>query len=309
MSHSRRIIVTGATGLIGRSLCQQLIFRGDQVVVFSRNPSEARARVAGASEYVAWSPNAVGEWEQELARADAVVHLAGASIAGQRWSESYKREILESRVQGTRGIVDAIERSTTRPDVLVNASGVDYYGDKGEATVDESAAPGTGFLSQVCIAWEREALRAEQFGVRTVVLRTGIVLDKSEGALAKLLLPFQLGVGGPVLPGSQWWSWIHRDDLVGLILLALDQEQARGPLNGTAPEPLRNRDFSAILGQVLNRPSWAPVPAFALKVLIGEMAVPLLIEKQRAIPRKALELGYQFRYAQLAPALRAALDG
>ena len=305
MSEPRRVIVTGATGMIGRALCRALISRDYAVVIFSRDPDAAQAQIPDGAAYVRWTPGAVGDWAGHLDGAYGVVHLAGAPIAGRRWSASYKREILESRVQGTRSIVDAIARADRRPQVLVSASGVDYYGDQGERTVDEQIAPGAGFLSQVCIAWEREALRAEELGIRTVVFRIGIVLDKAEGALAKLLPPFHLGVGGPILPGTQWWSWIHRDDLIGLLLAALEDKRMRGPFNATAPEPVRNRDFAAILGRLIRRPSWAPVPGFALRILLGEMASPLLIEKQRALPKRALELGYQFRYPQLEPALRS----
>lgn len=307
MGDTRRVVVTGATGLIGRALCHTLIERGYQVIVLSRSPHAAERAVPGAAGYVSWSPGPPGAWATALEGAYGVVHLAGASIAGQRWDAAYKHAILESRVSGTRGIVSAIGQVQTRPEVLVCSSGVDYYGDCGDTPVDETTLAGIGFLSQVCVAWELEASRAEPLGVRTCMLRTGIVLDREEGALAKLLLPYQLFVGGPVLPGTQWWSWIHLDDIVGLIMLALENPQASGAINATAPNPERNRDFSAILGRVLGRPSWAPVPRFALELLLGEMAAPLLIEKQRALPKKALELGYEFRYPQLEPALRAAL--
>lgn len=308
MNPLRRVIVTGATGMIGRSLCQKLAERDYQVVVFSRNPETARRAVPNASEYVAWAPGEPGAWAAAIEGAYGVIHLAGASIAGQRWDSAYKQEILGSRVKGTRGIVRAIELARHRPEVLVCSSGIDYYGDKGDTPIDESAAPGNGFISQVCIAWEREAQRAESLGVRTSMMRTGIVLDKHDGALAKLLLPFQLCVGGPVLPGSQWWSWIHLDDVVGMLLLALEHPQARGPFNTTSPEPERNRDFSTILGRVMRRPAILPIPGFALELLLGEMAAPLLIEKQRALPKKALELGYQFAYPHLEQALRATLQ-
>jgi uncharacterized protein (TIGR01777 family) len=305
MAEARRVVITGATGLIGRALCRELIGRGYQVTIFSRSPEAARARVPDAAAYVQWAPGPPGAWAAYLDGAYGIVNLAGASIAGQRWSPAYKREILESREQGARGLVDAMAGVQVRPRVLVSASGVDYYGDRGETTVDEQAPPGTSFLPQVCVVWEREALRAEEFGVRTAVFRIGIVLDKEEGALAKLLPPFQFGVGGPILPGTQWWSWIHRDDVVGLMLAALEDERMRGPFNATAPEPARNRDFAATLGRVMGRPSWAPVPTFALQLLIGEMARPLLIEKQRALPARALELGYRFCYPQLELALRS----
>lgn len=308
MSDTRTVVVTGATGLIGKALCGALHDRHYRVIVLSRSPEEARRRVPGAAAYLAWSAGEPGAWAVALDGAYGVVHLAGAPIAGKRWDAAYKHELLQSRVAGTRGIVAAIEGCRVRPQVLVSSSGVDYYGDCGETSVDERTPAGSKFLAQVCVAWEREAQRAEGFGVRTALMRTGIVLDQHEGALAKLLLPFQLGVGGPMLPGTQWWSWIHRDDVVGMILMALEDPRARGAFNTTAPHPERNRDFVAALGRVLRRPALIPIPAFALDMLLGEMARPLLIEKQRALPNHALELGYQFAYPQLEPALRATMS-
>jgi hypothetical protein len=304
---TRRIVITGATGLIGRAICTRLMRRGDQLVIFSRDPQSARTTIPGAAQYVAWRPEETGPWAAAIDSADAVVHLAGASIAGKRWTPEYKREILESREIGTRGIVNAIAAAASPPKVLVSASGVDYYGPRDDTPIDESAPAGTGFLSQVCIAWEQAALRAAPLGVRTSVIRTGIVLDRHEGALAQLILPFSLGLGGPILPGDQWWSWIHLDDLVALYMLALDDVRASGAFNGAAPEPVRNREFAATLGRVLRRPAILPLPLFPLTILLGEMAKPLLVEKQRAIPRKALELGFTFRYPTLEPALRATL--
>jgi uncharacterized protein (TIGR01777 family) len=200
--------------------------------------------------------------KRALETVDAVVHLAGASIAGRRWTPAYKREILESRTLSTRALVDAMARALQRPSVFVCASGIDYYGPRGDEPVDESAPPGRSFLAQVCVAWEGEACRAADLGVRTVMIRTGIVLDRREGALARLLLPFQLFVGGPILPGTQWWSWIHLDDEVGLILRCIDDERASGPFNGVAPEPQRNRDFSATLGTG----AWSTVVAAAARI-------------------------------------------
>ena len=302
----RRICVSGATGLIGRALCAALIARGDQVTVLTRDPALAPQRVPGARDYLAWHPADDGPWAAAVAASDAVVHLAGAPIAGRRWSPAYQREIRDSRVVGTRGIAAALARAG-RASVLVSASGVDYYGDCGDRTVDERSPAGRGFLADVCVAWEAEALRARAAGVRVCVIRTGIVLDRDDGALARLLLPYRLGLGGPVLPGTQWWSWIHRDDVVGMILLALDDARAEGPLNGTAPHPVRNREFSDTLARVLRRPALLPLPEFAARLALGAMARPLLIEKQRALPRAAEALGYVFRYPTLEPALRAAL--
>ncbi len=307
MTTAKKIIVTGATGMIGRALCRRLIARGDTVTIFSRRPDAARVAIPGAAHYVAWDATSGGAWEATLDDADAVVHLAGASIAGRRWNAAYKREILESRTRSTRTLVTAMARTSHRPRAFVCASGIDYYGPHGDEPVDENTAPGHTFLAQVCVAWEGEARRAEELGIRTTLIRTGIVLDRYEGALARLLLPFQLFVGGPILPGTQWWSWIHLDDETGLLLRLIDDQDAHGPFNAVAPEPQRNREFSATLGRVLGRPSWLPLPGFALQVLLGEMAPALLIERQRVLPSRTLALGYRFAYPTLEPALRAVL--
>lgn len=307
MSEAKRVVLTGATGLIGGRLFRALRERGYEVVVFSRDPAAARRRLPGAADYVAWSPAESGPWAGAIDGAHAVVHLAGAPISqgliGVRWTEAYKREIVSSRVVGTRGIVAAIAAAARRPSVLVNASAVGYYGPGDDAPRDEAAPPGDDFQGRLCAAWEREAARAEELGVRVVRVRTGIVLDPKEGALGQLLLPFRLRVGGPILPGSQYYSWIHPDDELGLLLLALEDERLRGPLNATAPSPVTNRDFCATLGRVLGSPSWLPVPAFAMRLLLGEMA-DLVVKGVRVLPRRAEELGYQFRFPTLELALR-----
>lgn len=304
---TRRIIVTGATGLIGRKLVQSLRERGDQVVIFSRNPQRAARDLPGAADYVAWQPADDGPWAAEVARADAVVHLAGAPISqgliGQRWTSAVKQEILNSRVVGTRGIVRAMAAAPQRPAVLVSASAVGYYGPSDDHPLDESANPGHDFLARVCVAWEAEARKAADLGVRTVLLRTGLLLDPSSGVLPQIMMPFKLRSGGPVLPGTQVYSWIHPDDEIGLILLALDNPAVHGPLNATAPHALTNREFSEVLGKVLDSPSWLPVPEFSLRLVLGEMA-DLVVRGQRAVPAQALHYGYRFRFETLEAALR-----
>jgi uncharacterized protein (TIGR01777 family) len=307
MADIKRIVVTGATGLIGKAVCKRLVARGDQVVVFSRDPQKARGAVPGAAEYVAWTPAEQGPWAAAVDGADGVIHLAGASIAGKRWDEAYKREIRDSRVLGTRGIVNAIRQAKVKPKVLVSGSAVGYYGPRDDTKLDEAAAPGRDFLASVCVDWEREAARATELGVRTALVRTGIVLDKREGALAQLLLPFSLFAGGPVLPGTQWWPWIHLADEVGIILFALDDDRVSGPINATAPAPETNRAFSAALGRAIGRPSWAPLPGFALRIMLGEMADALLIAGQRVVPVKAQSLGYKFQFTDAEQAMRAIL--
>lgn len=304
MMDQKRVVVTGATGLIGKALCRVLLQRGYEIRVFSRKPEAARAVVPGAAAYVAWQPGETGPWAAAIDGAYAVINLAGASIAGRRWTDRYKREIRDSRIIGTRGLVNAIAAAESRPRVLINPSGIDYYGDRGDTPLDENAEPGSGFLAQVCVEWEREASRAEEYGVRTVVVRNGIVLARGEGALSRLLLPFKLFVGGPILPGTQWWSWIHLADQIGITILALEDERVRGPINATAPQPQTNREFSRTLGRVLRRPALVPVPGFALRILLGEMADVLLIQSKRVLPEKARALGYEFKYPTSEEALR-----
>lgn len=306
MADARRVVVTGATGLIGKAVCAALRERGYSVVVFSRDPDGARRAAPGAVEYVAWEPAESGPWAAAIDGAYGVISLAGASIAGKRWTEEWKREIRRSRVVGTRGLVEAMRAAARKPRVFVSGSAVGLYGPRDDTALDEGAAPGDDFLAGVVKEWEAEALRTEEFGVRTALIRTGIVLDRDEGALPRMTLPVKLFVGGPVLPGTQWFPWIHLADEVGLILLALEDGRARGPLNAAAPQPQTNRDFYRTLGRVLRRPIWAPVPGFALRVIVGE-AGALLTTGQRVIPKKPLELGYQFQYPTSEGALRQIL--
>lgn len=307
MTMAKRVVVTGATGLIGKALCRALIERGDQVVVFSRDPDSARSKVPGATEYVTWTPETNGPWAGAIDGADAVVHLGAASLFEKRWSESFKREIRESRVNGTNGIVNAIVRAERKPGVLVSASAVGIYGPRTHEKLDEDATLGDDFLAGVAKDWEAEAKRAEPY-TRVVLLRTGIVLDRNEGALKQLMLPFQFGVGGPVLPGTQWLSWVHRDDEVGIILKALDDVTISGPLNATAPNPQTNAQFSRVLGETIGRPAWIPVPGFAVRAVIGE-ASETVTTGQYVVPKKALEHGYAFMFETSAAALQDLLGG
>lgn len=306
MADTRRVIVTGATGLIGRRLCEELKSKGYQIVIFSRDPQKARRSLPGATEYVAWTPAESGPWASAIDGAHAVIHLAGAPILGKRWSEAYKAEIVNSRIIGTRGIVNAMRAAQSKPRVFVSGSAVGYYGARDDTKLDENATPGSDFLAQLAVDWENEATKAEGLGIRTVLVRTGIVLDPKEGALPQMSLPFRFYGGGPILPGTQWFPWIHVDDEVGLIMLALEDERVRGPLNASAPEPQTNHDFSKTLGKVMGSPSWFPVPGFGLRLLLGEVAA-MLTEGQRVIPKKALDLGYQFKYPTSEQALRQLL--
>jgi uncharacterized protein (TIGR01777 family) len=251
-----------------------------------------------------WDPEGGPAPAEHLAGRDAVVHLAGESIS-QRWNAEAKERIRRSREQGTANLVAGLRAADPRPATLVSSSAVGYYGSRGDEELDEDSAPGTGFLPDICVAWEREAAAARELGLRVVIPRTGVVLDKSGGALATMLPIFRLGAGGPVAGGDQWLPWIHADDIVGLYLAALDDPRYDGPLNATA-EPVRNKEFSKALGHALHRPAVAPVPGFAVRLLYGDMA-SLVTDGQRAVPRRARELGFAFRHPDLDEALRSAV--
>ena len=292
-----KIAITGATGFIGQALGRDLASAGHSVLALTRNPDAVRRPSEPGIEAVAWN----SAEPTPLPPCDAVVHLAGESVAG-RWNAEKKARIRDSRVQGTRALVDAIGRMAAKPSVLVSASGVGYYGDRGDESLPESAPPGDDFLAQVCVGWEAEARRAESMGLRVVSVRLGIVLDRDGGALEQMALPFKLGAGGHLGSGKQWISWVHRDDAVALFRLALDRPDLSGPVNGCAPEPVTNADFSTALGKALHRPSLLPVPGFALKLAMGEFAETLL-GGQRCIPQAARETGFDFRYPTLSEAL------
>jgi uncharacterized protein (TIGR01777 family) len=305
-----RVTVTGASGLIGAALLAVLSERGAHVTVLSRDPERTRARLprpgaGGELEVIAWEPSDEPAPEHALAGRDAVVHLAGEPVA-QRWSARAKRAIRDSRVTGTANLVAGIERSEPRPPVLVSSSAVGIYGPHGEEPLDEETPPGADFLASTCIAWEAAASHVRELGVRAVQIRTGVVLDRHAGALAKMLPAFRLGLGGPVAGGRQYISWIHTSDVVGLMLAALADERWSGPFNATAPDPVSNRELSKALGRVLGRPAFAPVPGFALRARYGAMA-EIITTGARVLPAKALVLGYEFAYPELEPALRAVL--
>jgi len=300
------ITVTGATGLIGSKLVRVLRDRGDDVTVLSRSPEKAQAALGVAG--VEWDPLAGPAPVEALRGRDAIVHLAGEPVA-QRWSDDVKRRILESRETGTRNLVAGLAalNADERPGVLVSSSAVGFYGKHGDERVPESSPAGDDFLAGVCVAWEREADAAAAHGLRVVKIRTGVVLDKDGGALKTMLPPFKLGVGGPVAGGDQYLPWIHVDDLVGLYLHALGDTAWSGAYNGAAPEPVTNKAFSKALGRALHRPAFAPVPAFAIKLLYGDMA-EIVTEGQRAVPERPLAGGFAFRHSDLDAALKDALS-
>lgn len=299
-----RVAVTGATGRIGSRLVSALRARGDEVTVLSRRP--VHAEQAFGVRAIGWDPSTEPAPADALSGRDAVVHLAGEPIA-QRWSTASKERIRSSRELGTAGLVAGLARCGLRPRVLVSASAVGYYGARGDERLDENASAGSGFLAGVCTAWERAAASAGRLDMRVVTLRTGVLLDRADGALARMLPPFRLGVGGPVAGGAQYISWIAPDDLVRLYLAALDDAAWSGAVNATAPEPVTNRDFARALGRVLHRPALLPVPGSALHALYGEMAT-VVTTGQRVLPARALERGFEFRHRAVDGALEAALS-
>jgi uncharacterized protein len=301
-----RVAVTGATGMLGSALVRALVERGAEVTALSRTAVRAADALGVPAE--TWAdPEAERPPLEALRGRDAVVHLLGEVIA-QRWSDETKREIRDSRVLSTRNLVASLGElaAEERPRVLVSGSGAGWYGQRGDERLDESAAePGDDFLAQLSRDWEAEARAAEELGVRVVLSRTGVVLSDSGGALEKMLPFFKAGIGGPVAGGRQYVPWVHRDDVVGATMFALDNEAVRGPVNVTAPEPVTNRELSRTLGRVLRRPAFAPVPALAVKALYGDMA-QIVTTGQRAVPARLTELGYSFRQPDLEPALRDA---
>lgn len=291
---------------MGQRLVELLLQAGHTVSVLTRNPATASLGAAKNLELVGYDPFSVDSWKTALSGCDGVVNLAGEPLTESRWSDRQKDEILRSRTRTTSSMVKAIEALETKPSVVVSASAVGYYGPHGDEELDESTGPADDFLARVCKEWEAVAKPLENMGVRLVQVRIGIVLGPDGGALGKMLGPFQMFVGGPIGSGKQWLSWIHRDDLAGLIGYALTTERVAGVLNGTAPNPVKMSEFSDTLGKVLARPSWLPVPPIALEIILGE-AAQVVLTGQRVLPKRTLEQGYTFTYPQLEPALREIL--
>lgn len=297
-----RIVITGGTGLIGGAVAREMGSAGHEVVVLTRNLSKTKP-LPPNTRAAQWDGRTAGDWARLLDGDTVIVHLAGDAIAEGRWTEEKKRRIRESRVQSGRAVLEAVRQAKAKPRALLQGSAVGYYGDAGDQVVTESHPPGDDFLARVCVEWEASTAEVEAMGVRRPVLRTGIVLSREGGALPRMALPFRMLAGGPLGNGRQWLPWIHEEDEVGAIRFLIERADADGPFNLTAPEPLSNRDFSRALGEVLHRPSFAPAPGFAFRLLLGEMADALL-HGQRAVPRRLLDLGYVFRYPEAPGALR-----
>ncbi len=301
-----RIVITGGSGLIGGALSRDLGGAGHEVIVLSRDPAKV-GPLPPNTRAVQWDGRTPAGWASLLDGNAAVVHLAGESLAAGRWNEAKKRRIRESRVESGRAVMAAIRQAAEKPRVLLQASGVGFYGPCGDEVVTESHPHGRDFIAGVCVDWEGATAEAESLGVRRAVLRNGLVLSNEGGALPRMALPFRMMAGGPLGSGRQWFPWIHIADEVGAIRFLLEREDARGPFNLNAPRPLTNRDFSRALGKVLRRPSLAPAPGIALRLVLGEMA-DLLLTGQRAVPHRLLEHGYVFRHPEALGALRDLLD-
>ena len=291
-----KIVVAGGTGFIGGELVCRLAGARHEVVVLTRSAKPN----AGSTQYIQWDGASVGSWSSHLNGAHAVINLSGKSIAGTRWTKKGKEEILSSRLNPTRALVQAIAQTKNKPPLLVNMSGVGYYGNVERDEVTEAYPHGSDFLASVCRQWEEEARSAELLGLRVAMLRLGVVLEKG-GALQNMMLPFKLFAGGSIGSGRQGFPWIHRDDVIGIIMFALEHQTLSGPVNAAAPELVTMKQFTSVLGTAMHRPSWAPVPGFVLRIVLGEMS-EMLLGGQRVIPQKLLDVGYKFMYPKLEPA-------
>ncbi len=289
------ILITGGTGFIGSALSRGLRDAGHSVVLTTRRQTDS-------SEMLTWNPPELIPTDI-ISNFDAVVNLAGESIASGRWTMARKERLVSSRIDTTKALVQSMKNAGPGPGVLLSASAIGYYGPRGAEYVTEKTPPASDFLADLCKAWETEALKAEETGVRVVLLRTGIVLGAGGGALAQMVVPFKLFIGGHIGSGEQWLSWIHMDDEVGIIRHALENGSVSGPVNMTAPDPVTNKEFSSALGKALGRPSWLPVPGFVLKIALGELG-QIALTGQRVIPEKALETGYEFKYPEVNGALK-----
>ncbi len=296
-----KVLITGASGLLGTELQKSFAEKGYEMLLASRKaPTD--------DGHIQWSiEEGFGEPEK-LEGVDVVVHLAGENVSGLRWTDEKKKAIRDSRVLGTRNVVEAISKLKQKPKTLIASSAIGFYGERGDEEVTESSAPGDNFLAEVSTAWESESRRAEDAGIRTVLLRTGIVLSKDGGALATMLTPFKLGVGGVVGSGKQWMSWISMDDQIAIINYAIENENIRGAVNAVSPNPVTNEVFTKTLGEVLYRPTFIPLPQFAVSMMFGEMGDALLLASTKVLPKRLLDAGFEFKYPDLKPAIEHAVE-
>lgn len=299
------VLIFGGTGFVGRNLTKELLENGYQIYIVTRNPQKTANRLGNEIQVIKWDNISPLSSLKKLEQIDVVINLAGESIGNRRWTNSVKEQIIASRISTTGAIVTAIDNGTIQPKVLINASAVGYYGPRKDEEITESEEVGQDFLAQVCRDWENEAYKVQSNLTRVVTIRIGVVLGK-EGALNRMALPFKFYIGGPLGKGDQWLSWIHIRDLTSMIRFIIEHQELAGPLNAVAPNPVRMKDFSKILGKVLNRPSWLPVPQILLKIALGQMA-EMLLHGQRAVPKKILSADFEYRFSNLKAALENAL--
>lgn len=299
----KKIIITGATGLIGKKLSKALTDRGDEVTVLTRNTDSAKKKLPFIKNFVEWNYNKPEEWKSHLDGKDTIVHLAGVNLFSKRWDKNFKKKIIESRRISTQNLVRASADCKNKPGVFISASAVGYYGDGKETILKEDSQKGNDFLADVCEIWERESQKAGDYGIRNVQVRTGIVLSPEDGALKQMLLPFKLFIGGPLGSGKQWFPWLHIDDIINIYIHAIDNENISGPINAASPNIVRMKEFAKTLGKVMKRPSLFPVPEFALRIVVGE-AAGTVVSGQRINVEKLIKNGYEFKFINLEEALK-----
>lgn len=305
---AKKIIITGATGLIGTKLCNALIKRGDEITIFTRNIQKGKRELPEVKKFVEWDYRKPEQWKSELNRKDAVIHLAGANLAGRRWSEQYKKIIIDSRLAGTKNLILGMEEIDEKPGLFICASAVGYYGNKDEELITEQSPPSNDFLSDVCKKWELEASKAEFLGIRRVSLRQAPVLSKNDGMIKEMKLPFKLFLGGPIGTGKQWLPWIHIEDLVNIYLFLLENKNITGPVNASSPNPVRMSEFADVMGKILQRPSYFKIPKFLIRIIKGDLA-DSITASQRVIPQKLLDAGFDFNFKDVQTSLRDLLIG
>jgi uncharacterized protein (TIGR01777 family) len=298
-----RVIITGGTGMVGRQLGSNLVKDGHEAIALSRDPQRYHRQMPEGVRLVAWDAQSAQGWGELADGADAIVNLVGENLSARLWSPAQKRRIRESRLNGGKAIVEAIRQANRKPKVVIQASGVNYYGPGGDEIITEDHSAGSDFLSQVCVDWEGSTAEVEKMGVRRAIIRSGVVLDKKEGALPRFLLQFRLFAGGPLGNGRQWLSWIHPNDEINAIRFLIDQQEANGPFNLASPNPKTNREFGKAIGRVLHRPALIPVPALAIKLVFGEMSI-VVLEGQRAVPQKLSKIGFHFSHPEIQEALK-----
>ncbi len=298
----RKTLITGATGLIGSAVCNELITRGDELTILTRNPEKAKIILPQADFYAKWDYYDIDSLRSHIEGKNVIINLAGANIAAKRWTHKYKKEILESRLLTTQSLVKAIQISSNKPECFICSSAAGYYGNAGNNILDETSEPGNDFLSDVCLQWEKASQEVDNSGVRRINIRTGIVLSTKAGALKQMLLPFKLFIGGPLGNGSQWFPWIHIDDIISTYLYAMENKSINGPLNAASPGIVTMKEFAKHMGNVLKRPSVFSIPKILLRTVVGQAADSILAG-QRIIPKKLLDNGYKFKFENIEEAL------